>query len=328
MYPALLDDHRQDRDLDAVAALAALGSSCSRLLQLTEATGGDHAAMFHRAVSLVHTICETLVACESAGVPPDEIRRIAAPARRAHATSPFIRRLQEWPRGYAGDFETIDWLWSGQNRAADSVGRAFEQYALTASIAQQHRNKVSFQATCVLEALMRHPACRVLSLACGSSPDIRSVMPHVRSDTTFVLSDSDADALAFSASHLVPIADRCRFVQGAVPKVLRPLRGLGPFHLVYAGGLFDYLSDRAVERTLGMIWEFLLAPGGRLVFTNIATGNPFRVWLEYIASWPLIERSEADIARLVAAARIDGALELSRDSTNLAILASVLASAS
>ena len=326
MYPALLGPNLQDPD--AGAAVEALRSVCCRLLRLTQPISGDRAAVFHRAVSLVHAICEALVACEAAGVARDEIRRIAEPARQAHATSPFIRRLQEWPRGYAGDFETIEWLWSGENRADDSVGHAFEQYALTASIAQQHRNKVSFQAGCVLEAIQHHPACRVLSLACGSSPDIRSIAAHVRHDSTLVLSDSDSDALAFSAQHLEPIIGRCRFVPGPVPRVLRSLRGLGPFHLVYAGGLFDYLPDRVAERTLSMIWEFLLAPGGRLVFTNIAGGNPFRVWLEYIVNWRLIERSEADIERLAWAAGIDGALELSRDSTRLAILASVRSSVS
>jgi extracellular factor (EF) 3-hydroxypalmitic acid methyl ester biosynthesis protein len=105
--------------------------------------------------------------------------------------------------------------------------------------------------------------------------------------------------------------------------VLRPLRALGPFHLVYAGGLFDYLPDRLVRHTLGVIWNGLLAPGGRLVFTNIATDNPFRVWLEYIASWPLIERSEHDIDRLCRDAGLGATVELARDSTGLAILASV-----
>lgn len=300
-----------------------LGDACRRLSRLAADAPSDRAATFHRAVSLVHTICEELVEAEAAGVPREELRRIVAPARRAHAASPFIRRLQEWPRGYPGDFETIEWLCGGQNRAGDAVGQAFERYALTASIAQQHRNKVTFQAGCVLEAIERHPGCRILSLACGSSPDIRSVATYVRRDATFVLCDSDPDALAFSAEHLTPIVDRCKFVHGPVPRVLRPLRPLGPFHLVYAGGLFDYLPDRVVERTLAIAWTALLARGGRLVFTNIAQGNPFRVWLEYIADWSLIERSEDDIERLCRGAGIGARPQLTRDSTGLAILASL-----
>ena len=81
-----------------------------------------------------------------------------------------------------------------------------------------------------------------------------------------------------------PIADRCHFVRGFVPRVLRRVRDLGPFDLILAGGLFDYLTDRFITRTLAEAWDTLLAPGGRIVFTNIATGNPYRVWISISAT--------------------------------------------
>ena len=92
------------------------------------------------------------------------------------------------------------------------------------------------------------------------------------------------------------------------------LRGL-------AGGLFDYLSDRFIVRTLAECWHDLLAPGGRILFTNIGRGNPFRVWLEYLANWRLIERSEADIVALCRAADIPAEPALVRDATGLSIVA-------
>ena len=30
--------------------------------------------------------------------------------RALHARSPFVARLQAWPRGYAGDFETVEYI--------------------------------------------------------------------------------------------------------------------------------------------------------------------------------------------------------------------------
>jgi SAM-dependent methyltransferase len=323
MHAPLIDTPALGRKPEFSFALEALTAACHRLSALAEDARLDCAAAYHRAVSLVHTICDALVVCEAAGMDPADLRQIVEPARRVHATSPFIRRMQEWPRGYAGDFETIEWLCRGQNRAESLVGRAFEQYALTAAIAQQHRNKIAFQAACVLDAIERRPDCRVLSIACGSSPDIRSIARFVGPEATFVLSDSDPEALAYSARHLGPLAERCTFVQGAVPGVLRRLRPLGPFDLVYAGGLFDYLPSRVIERSLAMIWSSLLAGGGRVVFTNIAQGNPFRVWLDYIANWPLIERSERDVESLIQAAGIEADVELTRDATGLAILASL-----
>jgi hypothetical protein len=69
----------------------------------------------------------------------------------------------------------------------------------------------------------------------------------------------------------------------------------------------------------------LLKPGGRFFFTNIAAGNPFRHWIEYLADWTLIERSEGQLARLIQESRagIACTFKLARDASNLSILATV-----
>ena len=69
-----------------------------------------------------------------------------------------------------------------------------------------------------------------------------------------------------------------------------------------SGGLFDYLSDRAAEVLTRAVWERLLARGGRFFFTNLGRQNAYRVWMESMADWRLIERSETDLRRLVASA--------------------------
>ena len=303
--------------------LSELKRACRRMQTLAAQPAGDSARVFHATVSAIHGICDALVGCEEAGVPPDELREMLVPIRQIHARSPFMRRLQEWPRSYAGDFETIEWLWRAENCAQGPFARALEHYALTSAIAQQHRNKVAFQASCMLEAQQRHWPCRVLSLACGSSPDLRSIVQYVRPSTAFVLCDSDPGALEYSLSHLDSIAKQCVLVQGRVPFALRSVRRHGPFQLIVAGGLFDYLPNHVVERTLALAAESLLADGGRLVFTNLAKGNPFRVWLEYIADWPLLERSETDLLKLVDGAGLGASMTMTRDATGLAILVSI-----
>ena len=66
----------------------------------------------------------------------------------------------------------------------------------------------------------------------------------------------------------------------------------------------------------------MLAQDGRIVFTNIATGNPFRVWIEYMGDWKLIERSEEDVATLCGLAGVPPPVMM-RDATSLAIVATV-----
>ena len=302
------------------AALETLASATARLGRLAARIPDDPGIAFHRVIAVVHEICAALSDAESAGCAREELRAATETARAIHGASPFVKRLQDWPRGYPGDFETIEWLCRSTSRApSGTFGAALEAYALTSAIAQQHRNKVQFQADCIRDAMLRNPECRVLSLACGSSPDLRAIVPLVGKRASFVLCDGDAGALEFSRRQLAPIAGQCRFVQGMVPRVLGRVAAHGPYDLVYAGGLFDYLPDRLATRTLAIANRSLLAPDGRLVFTNIATGNPFRVWLEYLANWTLIERSGADVRRLCADAGL-GAPEIERDATGLALL--------
>ena len=69
------------------------------------------------------------------------------------------------------------------------------------------------------------------------------------------------------------------------------------------------------------IWHTLLASRGEILFTNIRRGNPYRVWLEYLANWELKERDESDILRCCADADIPtAAVRLTTDGTELALL--------
>ena len=301
-------------------ALRTIVATTARLAMLEARTPRDAASAFHHFVGLAHDFCTALIDAEAAGYTHEQLRDATRVAREIHRASPFACRLQDWPRGYPGDFETIEWLYTASNKAAPgTLGWAIESYALTSAIAQQHRNKVAFQANCVRETMARKADCRVLSVACGSSPDIRSIVSSISPMASFVLCDGDQDALDFSRRQLSALGGRCRFVHGMVPRVLGRVIADGPFDLVFAGGLFDYLPDRLAVRSLEIMRTKLLAPGGRLVFTNIAAGNPFRVWIEYPANWTLIERSEEDVRRLCAEAGLHTPL-IERDATGLAMV--------
>ena len=112
-------------------------------------------------------------------------------------------------------------------------------------------------------------------------------------DGTFVLIDADADALAFARERLdrgwTAAAGSCRAACRASSARCGPP---APFHLVVGGGLFDYLPDRWAVATLQRRPRTCCLPGGTLLFSNIAAGNPFRTWIEYLADWRLIERDE------------------------------------
>jgi SAM-dependent methyltransferase len=283
-------------------------------------------SLYQRVDRCIQRMLTAIRKCEAAGMQPQEIRDQLMPARLLHHRSPFVARAQDWPRGYQGDFETIEYLCDGLNHVnvEDAVGYCIEEYTLNSRISQQHRNKVQLQADVILKCCQSKKASRVLSIGCGGARDLRMIGSLLEnSDAEFVLCDSDADALEFARSQLGLLADRSTFVHGKVPRVVNRLRSFGRFDLIVAGGLFDYLPDRWIELMLSELWQYLLNDGGQLFFTNIAFNNPYRVWMEYLADWSLIERSEEDVERLCRNAGIDdGAISITRDETNLALITS------
>ena len=95
----------------------------------------------------------------------------------------------------------------------------------------------------------------------------------------------------------------------------------GRFDLVLAGGLFDYLPDRVAIAVLRTACQRLLNPGGRVLFTNIGCGNAYRTWIEYMAEWFLIHRSETEVVDLCRAAGFESdAIEVESDRTGLTLV--------
>jgi SAM-dependent methyltransferase len=169
-----------------------------------------------------------------------------------------------------------------------------------------------------------NPAARIASIGCGGCRDLSLIQDYIPSGQgSFVLVDADADALEFARQRLPRLAARCEFVTGAVPRVLSKVTRTRGFDLVVAGGLFDYLPDRWAVATLRAMRK-MLAPGGKLLFSNIAAGNPFRAWLEYLAEWQLIERNRQDLELLLREADfpVDN-LHIFRDTSELAYMVDV-----
>jgi SAM-dependent methyltransferase len=311
---------------ECASALENLAAAAADFVELEERPWPSYEHLHHAALAAVHAICLGVLRCEESGCAREEIVDVLGPVRDIHARSPFVARLQRWPRGYPGDFETVEYICRGESFAPDStLEQHCETYSLNFPIAQQHRNKVWHQSRHIADAVLRNDRARILALACGGCPDFRKVLPLLRrSEAELHLNDSDAEALAFAARELAPVVDRCVFLPGNALKIARRLRGGGlPFDLILAGGLFDYLPDRHAAYLLEQAYA-QLAPGGMLFFTNIARGNPYRPLIEYVGDWFLLERSREMLVGLTDAAGIPRhAVLIERDETGLAYLVEI-----
>lgn len=286
----------------------------------------DYVLASCRVSAAINAMCAEIRAAELSGVPASIIRRTIETARQLHAHSPFIKRLQYWPRGYPGDFETIKYLMEGINHSLpQDIGWYCEQQALSCPLAQQHRNKVATQHQLIRSAIQR--AERVLCLAAGGAPDLQGLERDLElSEAHVVLNDTDMDALMFCASSLKQCASKLSYVCGNALQIVKSLAEKGPYSLIIAGGLFDYLPDRVARLLLRKLRTTtgLFADGATFWFSNIASANPFRCWIEYLADWRLVERSESDLLSLLTSSGIrQDDVKFETDSTGLAHLVTV-----
>jgi SAM-dependent methyltransferase len=282
-------------------------------------TDGGH-QLFHKVVSSMHELCFSILEAEKNGMSRTEIEEVIKPARDIHSRSVFVKRLQEWPRKYPGDFETVEYICDMENKSVYGTVEYFiEEYALNSSIAQQHRNKLHHQSEILLGTLLNGGEnLKILSVGCGGCRDIMSIAKYIDNvNFELIINDIDNDALELSRNRLEHLK-HLHVVTGNIIQAVRKVERLGPFDLIVTGGMFDHMSDRHVAFFLKQSLKSLLYDRGRLFFANAIEENPFRVWMEYLADWRLNYRSEDQISVLMTDAGFNReAIEIRKDETGL-----------
>ncbi|MBS0555822.1 MAG: class I SAM-dependent methyltransferase [Proteobacteria bacterium] len=280
--------------------------------------------IYNWVLSTTHELCHRVDALEGRGIEFADIQARIVPAITAQLSSPFMRRMREWPRGYPGDYETIEYLCDGVNHAqAEGMGWHFERYFLANLPVFQHRNKLSAQARRIADACSKRRNANILIVACGGARDLLSVVDEAeRANARITFNDIDSDALALCKERFGRLITR--FMPGNAFKMMGELALAGPFDLIVCGGLFDYVPEPFLKRAIPSMIDKLLAEDGALFFTNIAEGNPYRTWMEHFGNWKLIERSEEQIRSLISSRNgSNPVIEITRDSTGLTFLVDV-----
>lgn len=243
----------------------------------------------------------------------------AIAACRAHplygvfAADPVTARARAKPRGYAGDAVMIDYIYQGIPRAErfaiGPLGAALCAATTSSSSAIAVRERRHLLAQRIDATAARVAAPRVLSLACGHLREAASsaaVMARELRRLTAI--DQDPDSLAVVAQAYAAIPEIVP-THGSVRDLLRGTlrlgdRDLGDHDLVYAAGLYDYLSDRVAARLTRILFD-ALASGGELLIGNFAPDFPTIGYTEGFMDWRLLCRSERDLRRLCASIPTD-----------------------
>jgi len=272
---------------------------------------GPEGELYHQTLAALHGLLACAAAAVEAGLSDAEMRAATAAARElCRRCSRTLAHTQRWPRGYPGDFELIERLLDGEPGGdAGALDRALETCVLQLPIVWQHRAKVAWQAGLVRRRLGGSDAIRVLSIGCGGARDLLLLAPHELGRLEVVLNDLDADALTLSTARLAGGVRRLTCIRGNALRSTTKMRAEGPFDVILVGGLLDYLPERAARTLLRHAGQ-MLKPEGLLGATNIAAANPWRLMLQLLADWTLIERSHDEMSRLLQEPKLTASIAL------------------
>jgi cyclopropane fatty-acyl-phospholipid synthase-like methyltransferase len=163
-----------------------------------------------------------------------------------------------------------------------------------------------------------------MSVGCGGCRDILGIEKYINKiQFELDINDIDNDALELSKARLEKLQN-LHVVSGNIIQALRKVERLGPFDLVVTGGMFDHMSDKHVSFFMKHAMNKLLKADGSLFFANSVEGNPFKVWMEYLADWRLNYRSQDEITTLLNEAGCNGSsIKIGKDETRLAYFVEV-----
>jgi SAM-dependent methyltransferase len=218
---------------------------------------------------------------------------------------PFTRWSFEKPRGYSGDAHLLDFIYGHPSvaeeiEASTPFGRALFAATREASSSVAVRERCGILTRQVDEtAATRGGEAEILTIAAGHlrEADASSALREKRIRRWVAV---DQDPLSVG-SMVRDFQGTCvEAIDGSVRGLMHDAYGLGSFDLIYAAGLYDYLSESVAIRLTRKCLQ-MLKPGGTFMFANFAQDIGVDGYMESCMNWALLLRSEADMWNIVNA---------------------------
>ena len=214
--------------------------------------------------------------------------------------APVNWRAFHKPRGYAGDGELLDMFQRAGYEGSTALGRLIHRVSMLQPAALAVRNRVELVRAGMEATFFTHGvASRFLSMGCGTAPELKRLTtdhPYWENpEWRWVGVDVDPETVEVCrVRHLDP---RLSFdTTNPLDLSRNPDQWRwGEFDFIYAVGLFDYFPTGTAQNLVLRMFEHL-RPGGHLLVGNFHPRNPTRWYMEYIAKWHLLHRSEDELA--------------------------------
>ncbi|HEX8822300.1 MAG TPA: class I SAM-dependent methyltransferase [Archangium sp.] len=237
---------------------------------------------------------------------PGDWRRFCLETCRNHPIrdllhqEPFTRRGFEKPRNYAGDAVVLDFVYEDRAPARLShtpIGVEINRFLCAQPTITAVRERRDRLAQWLDRVSGQAPDSRALAVACGHLRESqRSQAVQERRLGELLALDQDIQSLGVIDSELGHLA--IKPVHGSVKEIVKNQIRFEQLDLIYAAGLYDYLSQPMAIRLTRLLFS-MLRPGGHLVLANYADpieSSAFKAYMEAFMDWWLIYREESDVA--------------------------------
>ncbi|MDJ0838318.1 MAG: cyclic nucleotide-binding domain-containing protein [Acidobacteriota bacterium] len=218
--------------------------------------------------------------------------------------SGIAERIYAKPRGYAGDFMTIELLYENDPKGTSRLGPLLDRCFLKEPAAIAVRNRRGLLKEEIKKVLEKSQGTvRVTSLASGPAAELFDVFEQLEDTTRLktTLVDIDLQALAFVGDKRdkLRLTRQMEMFNGNLVYLAtgRQKMDTRPQDLVYSIGLIDYFSDKFVIMLLNYVHD-LLKPGGKVILGNFHPRNTSKALMDHVIDWKLIHRTEEDMNRL------------------------------
>lgn len=244
----------------------------------------------------------------------------AHPLRDVLHQDPLTARAFAMSRGYQGDAELLDIIYSGRWQGDVSpLGASIFDYTIRCQAPSAVRERRRFLAAQIDRCCEETPGAAILSVACGHLRELEvSRAAERRAFGRFAALDRDPATLAYVEQTWGPRGVDARAV--SVEMFMSDERPAEHFDLIYAAGLYDYLDDQLAQYVTARLFAMLNA-GGRLLIGNYTPETRDAGYMEAFMGWELAYR-DADAMRGLAA-RVPrasiAALDIHRDRTGAVI---------
>jgi extracellular factor (EF) 3-hydroxypalmitic acid methyl ester biosynthesis protein len=209
------------------------------------------------------------------------------------------------PRGYAGDFYTIELVYQDSPKGDGRLGRYIDRWFLDMPVTRGVMNRRGLLGKAIKEIMAawnKAEPMLITNLASGPAREVFDLFAEAAPPNLHAtLVDIDHEALAFTANLAKErgLTDQLTFAQDNVVRLSQG-RGktvLSPQQMIYSIGLCDYLKDSIVVTLLNWIYDQLL-PGGTVVLGNLDVSNPNKAFMDHVLEWPLIYRTADQLREL------------------------------